>query len=166
MLAEILTGESIALEPETAALVSSLRGAFEQVARETAPRIGLPYPMVLAFLRGVARVESVFDRYAMNPGTGAAGLMQIMPLHFAQLGWTQGTYVGHKRGTGGSGWSDPVQNLRAGVAVLRAFGWKKGGNSVRYVLQHYGGHATFDADAAGYVSDVTRWATFFRFWRG
>jgi soluble lytic murein transglycosylase-like protein len=123
----------------------ALAPLFERVAAET--------DLDAALLMGIAQVESGFRRDAVNPSSGAAGLMQVMPLHFARWGWTRPTSIDQatRTGVGGWGWSDPLQNIRAGATILaEQLSWR--GGDMDAALAGYGGHVS--TDPAPYLAKV------------
>lgn len=97
--------------PEVAERMEGLRPVFDQVAAES----GLPVQL----LQAVALVESRMDPVAVNPESGARGLMQIMPMHFGQtFDLPHGPPTTFSEGN----WTHPLVNVRTGAAILLDFG--------------------------------------------
>jgi soluble lytic murein transglycosylase-like protein len=113
-----------------------LRDTFARVARETGVSASL--------LAGIAWVESKFDADAINPKSGAAGLMQVMPMHFNAYGLSGGE------------WKVPYKNIKAGARILIASGYGKRG--MRRTLANYGGFVK--NDPSPYIRKVLARASF------
>lgn len=75
-------------------------GSFDHLIREAAQTYDIPF----AFIKGVIRVESNFNPYAVSR-TGAMGLMQLMPATARYLGVEDAF--------------DPRQNIFGGAKLLR-----------------------------------------------
>lgn len=80
----------------------------------------------------VAQRESGLNPNLVNPKTGAAGLMQLMPATFASLG---GTNI-----------MDPVQNANAGVRYLGMMLNKYGGDIAKALAAYDWGPGHLDSD--------------------
>lgn len=136
-IVSVLSGvpeRSLTLTDSAAARLRALLPIFRQVEAEK----GIPWYL----LAGIAWRESDFVTNAVNPTSGAAGLMQVMPFHFSRLNWSRPHTVQGTRGTGGTGWNDPLKNVRAGADILVSSGYKSKG--LQKTLANYGGFVTKD----------------------
>ena len=114
-----------------------------------------------ALVAGVMWTESAFDPNAINGcrppytnciaatgiangGSGAQGLMQLMPFHNATFGWNATTF------------RDPRKNILAGMQILKDQGL--GRKEIGKVLAGYGGFVTVNPDE--YVNKVLARSTY------
>lgn len=116
------------------ARLTTLASVFRQVGKEK----GMP-PALLA---AVAWTESGFYPDAVNPQSGATGLMQLIPANFAAYGIT-----GNPK--------DPLLNVRAGASDLIAKGY--GVKSFLSVMMGYNGFRS--------IHDPVKLAEFSRYYQ-
>lgn len=97
------------------ARVERYADVFAQVEKETG--------VSRHFLAAIAWTESGFNASAHN-SIGATGLMQVLPLHFAEYGMTSNPF-------------DPLLNVRGGAKDVLAKGYGK--KPLRAVMMGYNG---------------------------
>ncbi len=124
-----------------------LRGeeAFDGLIKEAARRYGLS----MALIRAIIRSESGFDSLAVS-GSGAQGLMQLMPALSLDLGVDDPF--------------DPRQNIMAGARYLSALLASHGGNLELALASYNAGPATVARyqgmppfkETQDYVARITR----------
>ena len=112
----------LALSVETRARLRELLPTFRQVGRSK----GIDWYLLAAIAWG----ESDFVSDAVNPSSGAAGLMQVMPMHFSRFGLSD------------NGWKDPTLNIEAGAQILIDSGYNS--RSLAKTIANYGGFVTTD----------------------
>lgn len=103
--------------------------SMAQIVTAAANAFGIDPSLAVA----VAQRESGLNPNLVNPASGAAGLMQLLPSTFAQMGV-------------GSNIMDPVQNANAGVKYLAAMLSKYGGDVSKAVAAYDWGPGHLDAD--------------------
>jgi soluble lytic murein transglycosylase-like protein len=148
---------SISLPPYIAAALTKVIGTKYQrleANRAIFEQAGRRYGFCPCLLAGLAWTESKGVRMAVNPDSGAAGIMQIYPTNFQMLGWQRPTSVDRasRTGAGGSGWYDPGENIMAGAGILKGFHDRY--SSLLPALQGYVGAATFGSVPPGYMDSV------------
>lgn len=102
-------------------------------------------------IAAIIKVESNFEVYATNPISGAAGLMQIHPIHASWLDWSK-IY-------------DPAYNIEAGTAIyhdrLVNPAWGCDGD-INCALAGYVGYGDDLVAAAGYIASVMGWYAYYK----
>jgi soluble lytic murein transglycosylase-like protein len=132
MAAEVVTAalaRSLGVPESKIAITDAHVGRLQPlipIFREVAHQLQLPSWYLLA---GIARQESDYVPTARNASSGAAGLMQVMPFHFARLGW------------GANTWREPRPNVEAGGGILRDM--LRAHGSIPRALAGYGGFSTW-----------------------
>ena len=108
-------------------------GSLDSLVQQAASKYGIDANLI----KGIIQQESSWKSGAVNPRSGAAGLMQIMPANFRAYGVTNP--------------SDPAQNIEAGTKIFREHLDRAGGD-ISKALSTYSGHIKTSGDA--YVSAV------------
>ncbi|WP_158282607.1 phage tail length tape measure family protein [Azospirillum sp. TSH58] len=108
-------------------------GELEGVIQTASTKYGVDANLIKA----VIQKESTWNPTAVNPRSGAAGLMQIMPANWSAYGVTNPF--------------DPAQNVDAGTRIFREHLDRAGGDLER-ALSTFGGFITKSSD--GYVASV------------
>lgn len=90
---------------------------------------------------GVMMTESHGDPNALNKGSGASGLMQVMPANFGAYGLGSGQQF------------DPAKNIDAGMDILKEHLDRAGGD-IETALATYSGHIKTSAD--DYITSVRK----------
>jgi soluble lytic murein transglycosylase-like protein len=115
--------------------------SMAQIVTAAANAFGVDPSLALA----VAQRESGLNPNLVNPTSGAAGLMQLMPATFAQMGV-------------GSNIMDPVQNANAGTKYLGILLNRYGGDIAKTAAAYDWGLGNLDADIAQNGSDWLNYA--------
>lgn len=118
---------------------SSAREQLERLVALEAKRQGLE----LSVVRSVITHESGW-RVLARSGSGALGLMQVMPFHFRA----------------GQDWRDPVVNIRVGCHVLKGYYLRAGGDWSRALAMYNAGPGGASRGLGwGYARSVMRGAS-------